>query len=621
MRLAPYAASPDGKWLCYVEKTGAASGRLVLENAATGRTSVLDPDTPFSYESVPVKWAPDSSVVLYCRDGYVYFTDPEASARGLEMDEPYRKIGQGTIRSVCWAGTSLFYIDSDIVYRIDVKDLFTVGLYSGIIGKGSPSGRLPEHFNPDDDMFSVNGACTSLFLIKSGKVFSQYELRRSSCGFMDIVFSRPYTDASGSLLDAQVLWNAEGGACVWMRIIPYDGGPVKASVCRIGDTFTPVINAENSCRPVVSADGSLAAFCSGSVVYVYSTETWKRVNELPGENLVSAVWGGNTVLYVGGTRSVRRWNVVTGESRTLFLSSAVSGCWDPKSGQVLVKGADGKLFMLDRTKKLWIEQSAASDHPAVSQNGRYRVFCGTTPNALYENALYVRTLSAKAVTKPVYPESAVKVPERRKAALVIDAYDSTDGLPRILSVLNDYGVPGTFCFSGEFIRRYPAETKQIAAGKFRCASLFFADTDLTGKEFIADESFIRRGLARNEDEFYQCTGNELSLMWHAPRYRANDAVKDAGRKAGYAYIDALCGGKGDITLEQAAAGQKGYLSSAQIMNDCLSELEKNGGGCIPVTAGYAHGTRADYVYDYLDLLISAVLDAGYEIVPADGIVQ
>ena len=33
--------------------------------------------------------------------------------------------------------------------------------------------------------------------------------------------------------------------------------------------------------------------------------------------------------------------------------------------------------------------------------------------------------------------------------------------------------------------------------------MFFSLTDLTQNDFIIDEDFIRRGLARNEDEFYQ----------------------------------------------------------------------------------------------------------------------
>ena len=52
-----------------------------------------------------------------------------------------------------------------------------------------------------------------------------------------------------------------------------------------------------------------------------------------------------------------------------------------------------------------------------------------------------------------------------------------------------------------------------------------------------DEDFIRRGLARNEDEFYQCTESELSIFWHAPFYKTTEQIIEYGKNAGYTYID------------------------------------------------------------------------------------
>jgi len=622
MRLSVRSVSPDGRWNCYIEKTGYAVGRLVLENSATGRTTVLDERAPFQYESVPVKWAPNSSIVLYSKKGSVYFCDPEAVQRGISIDERYCEIGTGTIDSVCWAGKSLFYIDSDMVYKIDVKGLYTTGLYSDIIGKGTPWGRLPEQFDFRRDTFSVNPENTSLFLIKSGKLFSCYSQDSSAlngCNYLNVVFSRPYTNSSAALLDSVVLWGSSGEPYVWALLMPYADGEPQTSVYKITDTFVPLLSIENSCRPLVSSDGTLAAFFSGSTVYVYNVSTWKRVAQLSGENMVSAVWGGNTVLYVGGDCSIRRWDIVTDKSTAIIPSSAAGGMWDKTTGQIVAVSGGGRAFMLDGTRTHWTELESAPELSVTNQNGRYRVFTGSAENSSYENALYVRTLSGKAVTNAVYPESVVKTAERRKAALLFDAYDSCDGLAGILAELKKYGVTGTFFLNGEFIRRYPAETKQIAASGNKCASLFFSPADLTGSRFIADENFIRRGLARNEDEFYQCTGSELSLLWHAPYYRATAAVRGAGTKAGYRYIDAVPGSNGEMTLEDAADSGSVYLTASQIIERNISALKKNNGGSIPVTVGFACGMRSDYVYQNLDLLISAILDEGFTIVNADGL--
>ena len=53
----------------------------------------------------------------------------------------------------------------------------------------------------------------------------------------------------------------------------------------------------------------------------------------------------------------------------------------------------------------------------------------------------------------------------------------------------------------------------------------------------------------------------------------------------------------------------------------MSSLIKNKGGIIPVTVGIAGGSRKSYVYDSLDLLISAILDEGFQIVPVRMLIQ
>ena len=623
MPLFPRAVSPDGVWSCFVVKKGFAEGALTFENFTTGRRMSLDPHAAVSYDSLPVKWAPDSSLVLYAKEGTVRFCSPDALFRGIEIDEAYREIGPGSIDSVCWAGGSVFYIDGDMLYKINVKELYTTGLYSPVIGRGTPVGRLPECFDPSRDMFSVDKNGTSLLLIKSGKIFSRYRLRGNTADYLPVVFSRPYVSDFGPLVDAVVLWDSDGTPYVWMRVMPYSGGKPMAAVYRASDSLSPLLTAENSCRPVVSPDGSRAAFFSGSTVYVYDVSSWKRIGELSGENTASAVWEGDDTLYVGGDWSVRRWNVASGESTALFLSSASSCSWDRETGRATVT-AGGKTFSLDASLKEWTELSAPRENTVSVQNGRYRVFFGTTPNTRFENALYVRILSGKAVTKAAFPESVQKTPARKKAALAFDAYDSADGLPLILASLDTYNIRGTFFFNGEFIRRYPKETKQISLTGNTCASLFFSELDFTKSPFVIDEDFVRRGLARNEDEFFRCTGKELSLLWHAPFYRVTSAARKAGKKAGYAYAEAVNGdGERSTNAGQAAPSARDssayaeYPSTAAFIEACITALTENGGGIVPVSVGSSRNFASESVYQKLDLLISAIIDAGFDIVDAD----
>ena len=98
--VVPYAASPDGKYFCRIERTSIYSGNLTLVSTQSGKTSVLCEGVLNSYENLPVKWAPDSSVLIYEKNGAVYFCNPDAVLRGVEIDERYRKIGRGSINSI-----------------------------------------------------------------------------------------------------------------------------------------------------------------------------------------------------------------------------------------------------------------------------------------------------------------------------------------------------------------------------------------------------------------------------------------------------------------------------------------------------------------------------------------
>ena len=44
------------------------------------------------------------------------------------------------------------------------------------------------------------------------------------------------------------------------------------------------------------------------------------------------------------------------------------------------------------------------------------------------------------------------------------------------------------------------------------------------------------------------------------------------------------------------------------------KLTKNGGGVISVVGGFSQGNHTRPLYNYIDLLISVILDSGYEIV-------
>lgn len=628
IRLEPQSVSPDGKYQCYVRKTSFANGLLILKNTATLSEKVLDTHADFSYERVPVLWSPDSTTVVYEKGGVLYFCDPKAAFQQVQMTEEFRKIGVGSITALCWANNrQLFYIDHDVVYKISANELYTRGLYAPMVGCGTVCGRLPVAFDSLKDRFWVSPEGDSLVVVQAGKLISCYSLKPGDINgflYLPVQFAKPFSDVRGSVVDIKLFWLQGSSPLLWADLIAMDDGCKKSAVYRLSGDMLSLSLFEDAGTPCINADGSLLAFASGERLYVYDTVTWKERMHLNGERPVEYVWRGNDTLFVGGSSTVREWVIPANAAanantavRTLFLSSAQRVFWNGDSAiRAQDASRDTVFYDYHASTNTWsLSEAKAAPENVTVQNGRYRVFVGSTPNELFSNALYIRTLTGGVVTRALFADTAVKTEGRKKIALVFDALDSADGIARILSVLKEYRVGGTFFLNGEFIRRYPGEAKQIAACGYECASLFFTAADLTGKDFVVDDDFIKRGLARNEDEFFTATRSELSLYWHAPQYKVTAAMKKAGAEAGYRYVDAGKLSLDTVTLESAvsAGAQKSYFTASQMISYYVATVQE--GYIIPVSTGIARGSRSDYLYEKLDLLIAALLDAGFEIVP------
>lgn len=602
--LVSYSPSNDGKWYCYLKQKSFVSADLVLRKSNSDFEYVLSEDVQMSYEQVPVKWAVERNLLLYENNGVVYFINPEAVERGVETDEIYRKIGNGTINSVEFVDNKyIAYIDDSLLYKINIKGLYTMGLYAGIIGQGTVIGRLPFKFNAMTDKFSANNEVKSVVIIQNKRMFTYLTAHKNSSDYMDIIYSRPYNDSSASLVDSSLLWDRAGNPILWLEKLPYDGNKIRASVYRLTSAAIQVLEIEDSGKPIISPDGTKVAFYAGAALYVYDINKWSRITELSGEKIVNTIWTTPQTIYVGGEKSIRKWNITTNNVETLALSSVSAAYWSLDENTVIAENNSGNSFELDVQSNTWHKLGLAAKRDASTQNGRYRVFLGTSTNCNYENAIYIRTLGKNPVTKPLYKASAKKKDNSKRVTLVFDAYDNADGLAQVLSVLKKYNVRGEFFVNGEFVRRYPLETKQIVRNGYNCNSMFFSQTDLTENNFVIDEDFIRRGLARNEDEFYACTNSELLTYWHAPFYKVNEAIVGYGKKAGYNYIN----------LEAEDLEGSGNNPFELIQNYFDRAVEEQG-GIIPVTIGYSQYKDSDYLYNYLDLLICALLDGGFELV-------
>lgn len=616
-RQGPQSISPDGKWICYVKKTSPSSGELVLKNASTLQETVLNKNCSFSWDEVPVLWNPDSNCVLYEKGGKIYFCSPKEAFNKIQMSEEFRQIGQGTIKSVYWQnGKHLVYINRDLVYKINFNELYTRGLYSNVVGTGTVSGRLPFVFDPYRDSFSLGTKGKTLLVIQNDRIITHFSFAVEGFEYLPQIFSKIITDRDGSVVSAKSFWTSDSRCILWVDYLGFTPVEQKTVIYQAGSELKSVLTVENASNPSLSPDGKKLSFTSQDTLFVYDLTDWRLAAKFTGNRIVSYAWRGNTSVFVGDSSTVHYWSLPESnraeEKKLLFLSSAKQLVWNSQSA-VLAEDSchDGVYYEYNMGLGTWTLSSIknAKDYVSV-QNGKYRVFTGATPNKKFSDTLYVRTLSGKAVTKPLFPDTAVQSPSLKKISLVIDALDDASGLSKIISVLRKYNVTATFFINGEFIRRYPKETVQIAQSGYPCASMFFSDADLTAGDFIVTQEFIRRGLARNEDEFFALTGRELNLLWHAPFYKSSENIKKWGTDCGYRYIEAGRFSLDTVTLEDAAGGKPGYLSAGQMI-DFYSENTQDK-AVIPVSTGIAGGRRTDYLYEKLDLLIGTLQNQGFE---------
>lgn len=286
----------------------------------------------------------------------------------------------------------------------------------------------------------------------------------------------------------------------------------------------------------------------------------------------------------------------------------------------------------------WQSAQGSRLRPASGTNSRWRLYLDSSAG-YYENMLYVRSALSPGGTSPILSEPSIKLDNiklslqtsvsastegvfshgkrvgLRQVALVFDAMDTLEGLPQILHLLHTYNIKATFFVNGECIRRHPAAVNEIAKAGHQTASLFFTTWDLSGLDYRIDEDFIIRGLSRTEDDFYNATGQELTLLWHAPYYVTSPLILEGGNKAGYKYISPDVSVLDWVTKDHERLMPESYATAADIIESIMTQ--KKPGSIIPLRIGKVSGPRSDYLYEKTDLLINALIEAGYSIVTVD----
>ncbi len=644
-RLIPVTASPDGRYLTILEPTSAAYGQLVLVATATGERHVVSAQVELSTETEPARWSPDSRFFVYSRGKRVFYFSLPQYERGRVLTESFRELGPGTIASVRWSTrSSLFYLNGSLVYEIEGAEFFTRSLYAGLLQIGTIRGKLPFPFDAGFDAFWIAPDGRNILLNKGGR--NLFVLYLDEDDFVDDgqILTLPALFLPRNTRVRQVIWTELGELVVLAGGI--EQGRTDSALFRmsllagVGELDFERTDDSMVAELALSPDERTVALLESGGVRFRNSATWREEAFVATPDPLHAVWVEAGQLLVAGRSRIE---IVTPAGDRRLLTFAQTDDHSVLDDGTIVVQSDGEYFEYQRsaTGSRWVPSRFSVESRREVAGSRFRVFLESLNSGSYRNIVMVRRARGVGTSRlfpppqtqyEMFPQVTEPVDfsffthgsriRRREVSLVFNAVDSVAGLTEILLTLDAYDLRATFFLNGEFIRRHPAAVREIAASGHEVGSLFFAYFDMSDRRFQLTEEFIREGLSRNEDEYYAATGDELSLLWHAPYYFTSDEVISWGEQANYVYV-----GRDVDSLDWVPLfGQDGvsslYEPSADLVERVL-EL-KQPGSIVSVQVGTlddARGGRDDYLFQRLDILINGLLSQGYQLVPVSTLIE
>jgi peptidoglycan/xylan/chitin deacetylase (PgdA/CDA1 family) len=649
-RVESMASSGDGRWILTVEPVSPAYGNLVLLNVSNGSRVLIAEkvERPSSY--FPASWSPDSRVFVYQKENRLYYFPLNTLASPVE--ERFRTIGEGSIRSIQWGRLGEFYyLKASTIYRVRSFDLFARALYTDFLEIGTIAGTIPFEFDPDFDRFWMAPDAEALVLSKGGRNLFYYPLA-AALALPQV--SLPYVLLPGAASDIELLW-APSGLITALVSLPKKGGKeVLAFRLNSGERLTAPggnaagspagnvmafssLDAPSGSSMALSPDGTRALFWGPSGALLYDYINWKPLSTLGDTPVHAALWINNDEVIIAGARLIERLRL-NGQRSLVCLSQAEAFGYEEGTSRIAARSGDA-WYLTDGTSP-W---TAASSPPALRAPGisssRYRVYLETRNSGPYVNIPMARNI-ASVGTFPLIasgPALSERPPETtadediagvfshgnrgglRETALVFDCIDDAAGLRTVLEVLERFGLKATFFLNGEFIRRSPESARSIAEAGHETASMFYAPIDISDARYRIDREFISRGLARNEDEFFKAAGAELSLIWHAPYYAASKEIAEFAASAGYATAGRDVDPLDWIERNDTRRTGLSQLPASDMIDRVMAQ--KRPGSIIPIRLGLLPGGRVDYLFNRLDVLLDALIREGYSIVTVSTLME
>jgi peptidoglycan/xylan/chitin deacetylase (PgdA/CDA1 family) len=213
------------------------------------------------------------------------------------------------------------------------------------------------------------------------------------------------------------------------------------------------------------------------------------------------------------------------------------------------------------------------------------------PTALPQPAIAAAPPRVRAPAPPAMP-AGLSAPDltrgpadRREILISFDAGSSDNGAEAILSALSARGIRTTIFLTGEFIRRYPAIVRRIAADGHEVGNHTDNHPHLTtygsdGRQATrlgVDRAFLRGQLARTERLYREATGLTMAPLWRAPFGEHNAEIRRWAAEAGYWHVG-WTGGRGGLDgLDWVSdPGSRSYQSAERLLGRLVQRAENGG---------------------------------------------
>lgn len=213
-----------------------------------------------------------------------------------------------------------------------------------------------------------------------------------------------------------------------------------------------------------------------------------------------------------------------------------------------------------------------------------------------------------------------------QVALTFDGGSDAGDAELILRVLEERGARATFFLTGEFLGKFPALVRRIAAGGHEVANHTWSHPHLTawarsGRHDTLpgiDRALLERELGRTAAAYERISGRPLAPLWRAPFGEMNEEIARWAADAGWTHVGWSRGPGGRETLDTldwvADPSSRNHLTSARMLERILS-FDAGGNGLRGgVVLMHLCVEREDRLAGRLGALIDGLRARGY--VPA-----